>query len=279
MMKIGCHISIAGGIEKAPHRAAGKGCECFQIFTRSPRGGKAPEIEVATAQRFTSDCRKLGLRNYYVHTPYIINLASPEKQIREKSVNMIVEDLKRSDLIGAACAVTHIGTASGAKRHEAITKAAISLNEILERTAGLQTKLLIENSAGQGATLGKSFEEIAEILDKTSPALGVCLDTAHLFGAGYEIRTFEGFEKTVENITVAFPTERIRLIHCNDSKVGLGSRKDRHEHIGLGKIGKQGFQPLFSHEAFRHIDFIVETPPQKSARDVKNLKEIRRKTQ
>jgi len=278
-MKIGCHISIAGGIEKAPRRAADKECECFQIFTRSPRGGRAPEIGTEAAEKFSSDRRELGLFSFYVHTPYIINLASPKNEIRKRSVNMVVEELERSNLIGAACAVTHIGTAAGIKRHEAINRAVISLNEVMEKTDGLRTKLLIENSAGQGATLGKSFEEIAEILDKTGPGLGVCLDTAHLLGAGYEIRTFEGFERIVENIKAAFLPEKIGLIHCNDSKVEIGARKDRHEHICAGKIGKKGFHPLFSHKAFRNIDFIAETPPLKSAQDVKNLKEIRRETQ
>ncbi|WP_462137775.1 deoxyribonuclease IV [Candidatus Mycalebacterium sp.] len=279
-MKIGCHISISGGIEKAPQRAAEMGCECFQIFTRSPRGGEPPEITGAVAKKFADERHELGLSNCYVHTPYIINLASAKTDIRKKSVAIIVEDLRRADSVGAACAVTHIGTAAGMKREDAVAKAAKSLKEILNKTRGARVKLLIENSAGQGSTLGDTFEEIAEILDKTGdPNLGVCIDTAHLFGAGYEIRTEEGFEKTVKNINATFSVEQIGLVHCNDSKVDLGSRKDRHEHIGLGKIGTKGFTPLFSHAEFREIDFIAETPPEKSAADVKNLKEIRRKTQ
>ncbi|QMU56252.1 MAG: deoxyribonuclease IV [Candidatus Mycalebacterium zealandia] len=279
-MKIGCHISISGGIEKAPQRAAEMGCECFQIFTRSPRGGQPPEISDSAAKKFAADRQRLGLSNCYVHTPYIINLASAKTDIRKNSVAMIVEDLRRADLVGAACAVTHIGTAAGMERGDAVAKAAKSLREILNKTRGASVKLLIENSAGQGSTLGGAFEEIAEILDKTGePDLGVCVDTAHLFGAGYEIRTEEGFEKTVKNINATFSTEKIGLIHCNDSKVDLGSRKDRHEHIGFGKIGTKGFNPLFSCAEFRGIDFIAETPPEKSALDIKNLKEIRRKTQ
>lgn len=211
--------------------------------------------------------------------PYIINLASAKTDIRKKSVAMAVEDLRRADSVGADCAITHIGTAAGMERGDAIAKAAESLKEILNTAYGTRTKLLIENSAGQGSTLGDTFEEIAEILDKTGDRrLGVCLDTAHLFGAGYEIRTEEGFEKIVKNINFTFSVERIGLIHCNDSKAGFGTRKDRHEHIGLGKIGIKGFAPLFSRAEFRRIDFIAETPPEKSASDVKNLKEIRRKT-
>ncbi len=278
-MKIGCHISISGGIEKSPRRAAEAGCECFQIFTRSPRGGEAPKLHKSTVEKFVSDCGEVGISNFYVHTPYIINLASADTGIRKKSVNIIVEDLERSDSLGAACAVTHIGSSSGMKRKEAITKAALSLREILDRTGGLGTRLLIENSAGQGGSLCDQFEEIAEILDKANhDCLEVCLDTAHLFGAGYDIRSHEGFEETLRNINKTFSSERIRLLHCNDSKVDLGSRKDRHEHIGLGKIGKKGFKVLFSNllrNCFGHADIIVETPPPQCAMDVKALKKIR----
>lgn len=277
-MKIGCHISIGGGIEKAPRNAAKTGCECFQIFTRSPRGGEAGEIQRAAAEKFLSDCRKLGLSSCHVHTPYIVNLASGNAEIKNRSVSMIVEDIKRSDSIGAACAVTHIGTSAGMERKEAVERAAGSIKEILEKTRGRRTKLLIENSAGQGSTLGDTFEEIAEILDKTSPDVGVCLDTAHLFAAGYEINLPEGFERTVKNITATFCAERIGLLHCNDSKADTGSRKDRHEHIGRGKIGTKGFELFFSHKLFGHIDFIAETPPAGSAEDVKILKRLRQKT-
>ncbi len=277
-VKVGCHTSISGGIEKAPRRAADAGCECFQIFTRSPRGGKAGEIQSCIAEKFLSDCRRFELSNWYVHTPYIINLASQEEDVRKRSVNMIVEDLQRSDFIGAACAVTHIGTSSGMERSKSVENAVLSIKEILDKTRGLRTKLLIENSAGQGGTLGDTFEEMAEILDKTGPELGVCLDTAHLFAAGYEIRSPEGLEKTLKNINTTFSAGRIGLIHCNDSKVDLGSRKDRHEHIGLGKIGIKGLKLFLSHKGFRHIDVIAETPPLKSALDVRALKKIRQNT-
>ncbi len=275
-MKIGCHISIAGGIEKAPRRAMETGCECFQIFTRSPRGGKAGEIEPSASERFLSDCRKFKISNCHVHTPYIINLASRETATREKSVKMIVDDLKRSDSIGAKCAVTHIGTSAGMRRGEAVAQAVRSIKKILDKTRGSRTKLLIENSAGQGSTLGDTFEEMAEILDGTRPDLGVCLDTAHLFAAGYEIRSPESFEKMLKNINTTFSAERIGLIHCNDSKTGLGSRKDRHEHIGKGEIGKRGFELLISCGQLKHIDIVAETPPAGSAEDVKFLKRIRR---
>lgn len=277
-MKIGCHISIGGGIEKAPRNAAKTGCECFQIFTRSPRGGEAAEIQKSAAEKFLSDCRKFGLSACHVHTPYIVNLASGNPEIRNRSVSMIVEDIKRSDSIGAACAVTHIGSSAGMERKEAIERAAGSIKEILEKTRGRRTKLLIENSAGQGSTLGDTLEEIAEIADKTSPEVGVCLDTAHLFAAGYEINSPEGFERTVKNINATFCAERIGLVHCNDSKSGAGSRKDRHEHIGLGKIGTKGFELFLSHKLFGHMDFIAETPPAKSAEDVRILKKLRQKT-
>lgn len=274
-MKVGCHISISGGIEKAPRRAKEAGCECFQIFTRSPRGGEARKVQGSVAKKFVSDFSELGFSNCYVHAPYIVNLASRESEIRKKSINMLVSDLEYSEYIGATCVVTHIGTSAGMERSEAVTKAARSLKEILDGTRGLEARLLIENSAGQGFTLGYTFEEIGEILDKAGPSLGVCLDTAHLFAAGYEMRSLEGFGKTIKNIDATFSIERVGLIHCNDSKFDLGSRKDRHEHIGSGKMGMISFERLFSFKGFRHVDFVAETPPPKSALDVKILKQIR----
>ena len=277
-MRVGCHVSISGGIEKAPRRAADFGCECFQIFTRSPRGGTAPKIEKAAAQKFRSEHKRLGLADCYVHTPYIINLASANPELRKKSVAMVTLDIERAEEVGATAVVTHIGTAAGADRGKAIEKAGASLREINSAARGMKTRLLIENSAGQGTTLGDTFEEIARILDGAGADTGVCLDTAHLFGAGYELRSPEGFEKTVRAIRQSFSLERVGLVHCNDSKVGMGSRKDRHEHIGLGSIGTEGFEAVIASGVFEEVDFIVETPPSGSAADVKKLKDIRRKT-
>lgn len=191
---------------------------------------------------------------------------------------MVVGDLERADALGAASVVTHIGTAAGSGRDEAMEKAAASLREITAAVRGAKARLLIENSAGQGATLGHTFEEIARILDKAGANTGVCLDTAHLFGAGYELRSPEGFEETARAIKAAFSPERVGLVHCNDSKVEKGSRKDRHQHIGLGTIGTEGFETVIASGVFDKVDFIVETPPSGSAADVKALKDIRRET-
>ena len=277
-MRVGCHISISGGIEKAPGRAADAGCECFQIFTRSPRGGNAPEIDGATARRFSSDRIRLGLADCYIHTPYIINLASADSMTRRKSADIVAEDLERAELIGAAGVVTHIGTSAGMEKKDAIRNACRSLKEVADRARGIKAEFMIENSAGQGKTLGAEFEEIACILDGAGTGVSVCLDTAHLFGAGYDIRSSENFEETVGSIKSTFSVERVRLIHCNDSKVELGSRKDRHEHIGLGSIGIRGFETVIGSGVFAEVDFIVETPPQNSPLDIKKLKEIKRKT-
>ena len=277
-MRIGCHISISGGIEKAPGRAAENGCECFQIFTRSPRGGNAPEITKPAAERFRAECKRLKLGGCHIHTPYIINLASANAEIRKKSVAMVAEDLERADALGASSVVTHIGTAAGTGRGKAVKTAAKSLREITRATSGGKAGLLIENSAGQGETLGADFEEIARLLDGAGAEIGVCLDTAHLFGAGCELRTPEGFGETVCAIKSNFLLERVRLVHCNDSKVEIGSRKDRHEHIGRGRIGTKGFETVISSGIFATVDFIVETPPSGCAADITKLKNIRRKT-
>ena len=274
-MKFGAHVSIAGGIENAPLRARQLGCECFQMFTRSPRGGRPPELEDRLLEAFFLNCSEVSISDYYVHTPYFINLASGKEDLREKSVDLVREELERSSTLGVKYMMTHIGSSKGLQREAAVENVVDSVLRILGDYSGT-TQLLLENTAGQGDTIGASFEEISLILKRVAyDDLGVCIDTAHMFASGYDIRTREGVEELVERIGAAFALGTVKLVHANDSKAEFNSSKDRHEHIGEGKIGIDCFSAMIGHPFFENLDMIVEMPPPEVSKDVELLKGLR----
>jgi len=274
-MKLGAHVSIAGGIDKAPSRAYEIGCECFQIFTRSPHGGTPSKLDKKTIEVFLKECSKWGFSDYYVHTPYFINLASENRQIRSSSISIIREEVERGGIIGAKYVVTHIGSAKAVERAKGVRRVIDGLRRILDN-ASYKTKLLLENSAGQGAIIGDTFEELAEILEKAGyPDLGVCLDTAHLFASGYDIRTKEAVKNTLKRFSSIVGLGKLKLLHGNDSKAGFGERKDRHEHIGRGKIGLEGFATILNNPHLKGIDLIIETPLERVEDDITNLKKLK----
>ena len=274
-MKFGAHVSIAGGIENAPLRARELGCECFQMFTRSPRGGRPPELEKSLLESFSLNCSEVAISDYYVHTPYFINLASGKEDLRGKSVALVREELERSSALGVKYMMTHIGSSKGLQREEAVSNVVDSILRVL-RGYGGTTQLLLENTAGQGDTIGASFEEISFILKRAAhDGLGVCIDTAHMFASGYDIRTREGVGELVESINAVFPPETVKLVHANDSKAGFNSHKDRHEHPGEGEIGIDCFRAMIENPFFENLDMIVEMPPPDVGKDVELLKKLR----
>lgn len=274
-MKFGAHVSIAGGIENAPLRARQLGCECFQMFTRSPRGGSPPELGDRLLEAFFLNCSEASLSDYYVHTPYFINLASGKEDLREKSVALVREELDRSSALGARYMMTHIGSAKGLDRDVAVENVVDSILRVLDGYSGT-TQFLLENTAGQGYTIGASFEEISLILKRVAyDDLGVCIDTAHMFASGYDIRTREDVEELVGRFGVAFAPGTVKLVHANDSKAEFNSSKDRHEHIGEGKIGIECFSSMIGNPFFEDLDMIVEMPPSEVSRDIELLKGLR----
>jgi deoxyribonuclease-4 len=277
-MKIGAHVSIAGGVYNAPLNAAKIGCECFQMFTRSPQGGKAPVLDEATVEEFKANCQKHKLNNYYVHTPYYINLASSNNRIRHGSISVIRDDLERSSLLGVKALMTHLGSASDVGQTAALQKVIEGLGKVLTGYRG-STQFLMEISAGSGSIIGDSFEEIGAIIqgvpNQVRDKLAVCFDTCHAFVSGYDLRTKAAVEQTLENFDQKIGFEKLVLIHANDAKKDLGSHADRHEHIGLGKIGQVGFQSLLNYPRLKNVDFILETPPDGNANDIKILKDLR----
>ncbi len=275
-MKFGAHVSIAGGIDKAPGRAHALGCECFQIFTRSPRGGKPPALSKDLVDSFLDSCSSYNLPDYYIHTPYYINLASEKKELRRSSVAIIREELERGSVISARYVMTHLGSSKGMDRSRAVDMVTEGIAAILEGSDGLPTELLLENTAGQGETIGDTFEELARILtDVGNPRLGVCLDTAHLLASGYDIRTEASLSGSLAAFSSVINPDRVKLLHGNDSKAGLGEKKDRHEHIGKGRIGKEGFKAVLSSPILKKLDMIVEIPPEEVAPDIEILKRMR----
>ncbi|MDA3815241.1 MAG: deoxyribonuclease IV [Patescibacteria group bacterium] len=273
-MKIGTHISIAGGIFNAPERAADLGCEVMQIFTRSPQGGKAPEFTPEIIKEFKLKTKSYHLKATYVHTPYYINFASINNRVRYGSVSVVKDELERGSLIGAKYVMTHLGTAKELGQKEAIKKTIEMLTKTLGDYKG-ETKLLLENSAGAGEIIGDDLKELSEIIKKVnSKAIaGICLDTQHSFASGYDWRDFE---KTLTKIDQELGLEKIKLIHANDSLTECGSNKDRHAHIGKGEIGLEAFKKIVAFAKKNDIDMILETKHEKIIEDINLLKKLRK---
>ena len=296
-MNIGCHVSIAKGlpagrqgIDKAPELAHKLGCEAMQIFTRSQQGGPFPEISEETAKLFKEKCQKLGIKNVYVHTPYFINLASKNNRIYYGSINSIRKELERASLLGAKYVMTHLGSAKDLGEEKSLKKTTDALEKIFENYNG-STQLLIENSAGAGQIIGSNFKQIGKILKafeikptyevgsknrlRKSVLAGICLDTQHSFASGYDWKN--DFNGCIELIEKNLGVKKIKLIHSNDSLTDFNSHKDRHAHIGQGKIGLEGFEKLVAFAKKNNIDMICETAYPGVIEDIKISKEMRDK--
>lgn len=272
MQRVGCHVSITGGIQNAPQRAAEFGCEVFQMFTRSPQGGPATKITPEIIKQFKNEMKKWGQENFYIHTPYYINFASSNDFVRMSSARVVREELERGSLIGAKYIMTHLGSSKDFNREEALKMTATGVGQVLKGYKG-KTGLLLEISAGAGNVMGDTFEELKFIIDECgNDNVNICVDSAHIFASGYDIKTKEGFKKTIETIKKTVGLKRIKMIHSNDSKIELGGHKDQHDHIGDGKIGKEGFKQLM---AVFNCDFIAETKDDKVRGDINVLKSIR----
>lgn len=278
-MYIGCHVSIAGGVFHAPERAKELGCECMQIFSRSPQGGKAPVLTDDVIAKYEKALRKSAVKNVYIHTPYFINLASTNNRIRYGSIKVIREELERGSLLGVRYIMTHLGSAGELSEKAACAKVAEMLKKSLDGYSGI-TKLLIENSAGAGKIIGDTFAEIGMIIRalKNPSLAGVCLDTQHAFASGYDFRTPGIVKKTFQKIEKELGGENlIKLMHTNDSMVVYGAHRDRHEHIGEGFIGMESFQEIVRYAANNDIDMICETEHDRVEKDMTTLKKMRAK--
>lgn len=283
-MLIGTHISAAGGLDQAPANAAAQGCECYQFFSRSPRGGQAPALTPELLKKFKTANQKYKFKNFYIHSPYYINLASSNNKIYYGSIKVLREELERGSTLGVRAMMFHIGSARDLGPKAAIVQVVKGLKQVIKGYRG-SCQPLLEISAGSGNIIGDSFEEISEIIKKTETKttknlLGVCFDTAHAFASGYDLRSSRAILETFKKFDKIIGLKRLKLIHANDSKAELGSHKDRHAHLGLGHIGKIGFQELiyFLQAKKINVDIILETPTDAGAiKDIKFLKKTRDK--
>jgi deoxyribonuclease-4 len=274
-MFIGCHVSIAGGIQNAPERAAELGAEAMQIFTRSPQGGKAPELTPEVIAEFKTSNSKFKIKDVVVHTPYYINFASTNNRIRYGSVSVVRDELERASLIGAKFVMTHLGSAGELSEKDATEKVAEMLKKTLDGYAG-SAQLLIENSAGAGKIIGATFSQIADIIRMVNHTalVGICLDTQHSFASGYD---WHDFTNTLKKIDAEIGIGKIKLMHANDSMTELASCKDRHDHIGKGKIGIDAFKNIVGFAQKNNIDMILETEHEAVKEDIELLKKLRDK--
>jgi deoxyribonuclease-4 len=274
-MFLGAHVSIQGGLPTAPRRAAKLGCECLQIFTRSPRGGPAGQFTAELIREFRLACDIARQRAWYIHTPYYINLASANRRIYATSIKVVREELERGSAIGAAAVMTHLGSAGQAPRAEALKRVIAGVKRILSGYRG-GARLLVEIAAGSGGILGDSFEELAAVVLATRGRCGVCFDTQHAFASGYDLRSPTAVRETLDAFDNVIGLEHLYLSHCNDSLSPLGSHKDRHCHIGGGEIGRSGFRAILREPRFNDINFILETRTEGIRRDLMVLRRLRR---
>ena len=283
-MYFGAHVSFAGGLVNAPLNAGLIGCEVFQMFTRSPRGGYVAPLDKKIATEFKANCKKTKQREWYVHAPYFINFASANPRIKHASINVVREELERASVLGAKYLMAHLGSYKDLGEKRGFVQLVECLNEMLKdypaKSGGKnKTEFLIEISAGSGAIIGDTFEEIAKIIHHPKLKkykIGVCYDTQHGFASGYDIRDSKAAKATLDKFDSIVGLKNLKMSHCNDSKTELNSRIDRHAHLGKGLIGLNGFKSLLSDSRMKNINFVLETKSDGVAEDLKKLKKIRK---
>ena len=275
-MRFGFHISIAGGFSKIVERAKARGCETIQFFSRNPRGWTYSPLNKKEVKAFRSSIPSSHLSPVFLHMPYLPNIASSKSKFYKRSVHSIVTDLQRAEHLGAHYLIIHIGHRMDSSEDQAIEAVSQGIHQALEKVQNAVI-LLMENTAGQGTEIGSTFDQIKKIIEGVHDheRIGICLDTAHSFEAGYDLSTKDGIERTLEHFDRTLGLKRLQLLHLNDSKTPLGSRKDRHWHIGEGHIERKGFRYLVNHPSLNHLPGIMETPRKDTVEDLKNMEVIR----
>lgn len=259
-MKFGAHVSIRAAIHLAIDRAQTIGCECLQIFVGSPRQWREIVYTQDDLDRFIEKRRAARLDPLVAHTAYLINLGAQDMELFRKSTGALVYALRAMDRLRGLGAITHLGSRGAQSWPRALARVTAALAVALEATD--RAMILMEHSVGAGGQIGGTFEELAEIIDRMErhPRLGVCLDSCHLFAAGWDIRTKEGVDATVRAFDKTVGLRHLRALHLNDSKTVLGSKVDRHENIGQGRIGVEGFRALVNHPKLAKLGAFIETP-------------------
>ena len=271
-MKLGFHVSIAGSIDQSFDRARLLGCTAFQIFTRNPRTWRSKPLSTDEVRAFRRKHRESRIGPVFSHMPYLPNLASPNDTIYEKSVDTLIEETERCSKLGIRYIVTHIGSHVGSGAEGGKTRLTQALGRAVDDKGPM---ILLENDSGSGGHMGSNFGDIAELIKELgSTRIGFCLDTCHTYAAGYNIATKDGLAKTLQELRRTIGLSRLRLIHLNDSVGGLGSGVDHHDHIGLGKIGEEGFRLILASQLAKR-PLIMETPMDGRRSGAENMAKVR----
>ena len=259
---LGAHMSTSGAYTTAVEQTLAVKATAVQIFTKSQLRWQAPPLKDADASDFKAAVKEANLKFVCAHGSYLVNLASPNNETRDKSLASLAHELERAEALGCACLVIHPGSSKDEGTDTGIHKIADGLRQALKATNGCAVKIALENTAGQGATIGVSVEEIRRLMDGVDfdPRLRMCLDSCHAFAAGYDLRNQEGVKKLVDEIESLIGLDRLMMLHLNDSMKDCGSRIDRHQHIGEGFIGIDGFKNLFADKRLNAVPGIIETP-------------------
>lgn len=276
MVKVGMHVSISGTIDQANDRARELNCDTFQMFTRNPRGWKFKKLKAEEAEGFRNKASSYNMAPIVSHMPYLPNLSSPKKLIYNKSVKSLTAELDRCATLAIPYIVTHLGSHLGAGADLGLERIVGAINTALSESQ-TDVMLLLENTAGTKNSMGSSFEDIRRILKgvERRKRVGICLDTAHAYAAGYDLHSPRGVDETFSKFDSVLGLSLLKLIHLNDSQVGLGSGRDRHEHIGLGYIGEAGFRAILKHPTVQTLPLIMETPVDDRRDEAGNIRKVR----
>ena len=285
-MKFGAHVNRAGGLMSALDAARALGCDTIQMFSRSPRSLRAGSVNEEEARLFREGLAAAGIEPLVIHAPYLLNLASPRKETYEASRDALAHDIMLAKAVGAEMLVFHPGSHLGSGEEAGIARIAAAIVDACEiachrppaaNEAEDGPRLLLEMVSGAGTEIGRTFEEQREIMDRARGVpLGICLDTCHVFAAGYEVRTMEGISRVLDELEATVGADSLALVHANDSVGDLGSHLDRHANIGEGRIGEAGFRAILGCSRLAHLPFILETPHRTLDDDARNLAALRR---
>jgi deoxyribonuclease-4 len=257
MLRVGAHTSIAGGVHNAVEEQVDYGGNCGQIFSHSPQVWQDPNIDPDNAEQFRSRSEEADVGPWVIHSSYLVNLCTSKDDLRAKSIRSMQQEVDAADTLDIEYVNVHLGAHTGAGVEQGLDNAASALDEL---DVPDSVTVLVESDAGSGTKLGDQFEHLAAVRDRCSQTVEFCLDTAHVFAAGYDLSTPEGVDETVDEFDDVLGLEDLACIHLNDSKHECGTNKDEHAHIGEGLIGEEGMGALVNHEALREIPFVLETP-------------------
>jgi deoxyribonuclease IV len=276
-LKVGVHVSISGSIDQAVDRAQEYGCDTFQMFTRNPQGWKFGDLDPEQVKKFREKLGQSKISPIVDHMPYLPNLSCPEDEIYDKSVASFAAEVDRCGTLGISYLVVHLGSHLGKGREVGLERIGSALGIGAKRAKG-DLRILLENMAGTKNSMGSNFQDIREILDsvKKRERLGVCLDTCHLYAAGFDVQSERGVQQTMAKFNEVVGFDTLKAVHLNDSKGGLGSGLDRHENIGKGYIGEKGFRAILHHSAVKELPMILETPADEPNDVLNDLRMVRK---